>query len=172
MEEELCLVYSCTTNTVLRELKYFQTLKKSKGNVTTIAGRVAIIVGSGRATIVLPMGTQIVIEDALLYPDSTRTIIVGSGRATIVLSMGTHIVIEDALLYPDSTRTLLSYKDIRRNGFHVETNSDNKDEYLFITKHDGYSKHLLENSFTIIRIVLHIHQTRTTCCILGNFLKS
>jgi hypothetical protein len=68
MEEELCLVESCTTNTILRELKYFQTLKKSKGNVTTIAGRDAIIVGLGRATIVLPMGTQTVIEDALLYP--------------------------------------------------------------------------------------------------------
>jgi hypothetical protein len=108
MVEELCLVDSCTSNTILRELKYFQTLKKSKVNVTTIAGRDAIIVGSGRATIVLPMGTQIVIEDALLYPDSTRT--------------------------------LLSYKDIRRNGFHVETNGDNKDEYLFITKHDGYNK--------------------------------
>jgi hypothetical protein len=112
MKEALCLVDSCTTNTILRELKYFQTLKKSKGNVTTIGGRVAIIVGSGRATIVLPMGTQIVIEDALLYSDSTRT--------------------------------LLSYKDIRRNGFHVETNSVNKDEYLFITKHDGYNKRLLK----------------------------
>ena len=112
MEEELCLVDSCTTNNILRELKYFQTLKKSKGNVTTIAGRDAIIVGSGRATIILLMGTQIVIEDALLYPDSTRT--------------------------------LLSYKDIRRNGFHVETNSDNKDEYLFITKNDGYNNRLLE----------------------------
>jgi hypothetical protein len=68
MEEELCLVESCKTNTILRELKYFQTLKKSKGNVTTIAERDAIIVGLGRATIVLPMGTQTVIEDALLYP--------------------------------------------------------------------------------------------------------
>jgi hypothetical protein len=55
-------------------------------------------------------------------------IIVGSGWATIVLPMGTQIVIEDALQYPDSTRTLLSYKDICCNGFHVETNSDNKDE--------------------------------------------
>jgi hypothetical protein len=132
MEEELCLVDSCTTNTILRELKYFQTLKKSKGNVTTIMGRDAIIVGSGRATIVLPMGTQIVIEDALLYPDSTRT--------------------------------LLSYKDIRRNGFHVETNSDNKDEYLFITKHDGYNKRLLEKIpslssglyYTYIKPVQHV----------------
>jgi hypothetical protein len=34
----------------------------------TIAGRDAMIVGSGRATITLPMGTQITIEDTLLYP--------------------------------------------------------------------------------------------------------
>jgi hypothetical protein len=132
MEEELCLVDSCIANTILRELKYFQTLKKSKGNVTTIAGRDAIIVGSGRATIVLPIGTQIVIEDALLYPDSTRT--------------------------------LLSYKDIRRNGFHVEPNTDNKDEYLFITKHDGYNKRLLQKIpslssrlyYTYIKLVQHV----------------
>ena len=75
MEEEVCLVDSCTTNTILRESLYFQTLKKSKGNVTTIAGRDAVIVGSGQATITLPMGTQLEIEDALLYPDSTRTLL-------------------------------------------------------------------------------------------------
>ena len=88
-EEELCLVDSCTTNSILREMKYFQTLKKREGNIMTIAGRDALIVGSGRATITLPMGTQITIEDGLLYPDSTRT--------------------------------LLSFRDVRKNGFHVET---------------------------------------------------
>ena len=102
MEEEVCLVDSCTTNTILRESTYFQTLKKSKGNVTTIAGRDAVIVGSGRATITLPMGTQLEIEDALLYLDSTRT--------------------------------LLSFKDIRKNGFHTETHSVNNEEFLLITK--------------------------------------
>jgi hypothetical protein len=51
MEEELCLVDSCTTNSILRETKYFQTLTKRTGNVLTIAGRDATIVGSGRATI-------------------------------------------------------------------------------------------------------------------------
>src|SRR6266508_869139 len=75
MKGEVCLVDSCTTNTILRESTYFQTLKKSKGNVTTIAGRDAVIVGSGRATITLPMGTQLEIEDALLYPDLTRTLL-------------------------------------------------------------------------------------------------
>ncbi|KAJ1266731.1 hypothetical protein BS78_07G000800 [Paspalum vaginatum] len=95
-----------------RDIKYFQTLTKSNGNVITITDRDAVIIGSGRAILILPMGTQLVIEDELLYPDSTRT--------------------------------LLSYKDIRRNGFHIETHDDNNNEYLFITKHDGYTKQTLE----------------------------
>jgi hypothetical protein len=74
-EEELCLVDSCTTNSILREIKYFQTLKKKDGNIMTINGKDTGIVGSGRATITLPMGTQITIEDVLLYPNSTRTLL-------------------------------------------------------------------------------------------------
>ncbi len=112
MEEEVCLVDSCTSNTILRESTYFQTLKKSKGNVTTIAGRDAVIVGSGRATITLPMGTQLEIEDALLYPDSTRT--------------------------------LLSFKYLRKNGLHTETHSVNNEEFLLITKDNGYGKQIVE----------------------------
>jgi hypothetical protein len=57
--------------------------------------------------------------------------------------------VEDALLYPDSTRTLLSYKDIHRNGFHIETHNNDKDEYLFITKNDGYIKQVLEKIHSI-----------------------
>jgi hypothetical protein len=41
----------------------------------TIAGREALIVGYGRATITLPMDTQIMMEDVLLYPDSTRALL-------------------------------------------------------------------------------------------------
>jgi hypothetical protein len=74
-EEELCLVDSCTTKSILRRIKYFQTLKKRDEKVLTITGRDVVIVGSGPATITLPMGTEIVIEDALLYPDSTRTLL-------------------------------------------------------------------------------------------------
>ena len=100
--EELCLVDSGTTNSILREIKYFQTLKKREGKVLTIARH--------------------------------DTVIVGSRRAIITLSMGTQITIEDALLYPDSTRTLLSYGDIRQNGFHIETHMDNREEFLLLTK--------------------------------------
>jgi peptide/histidine transporter 3/4 len=73
--EELCLIDSGTTNTILREIKYFQTLKKREGNIMTISGRDTLIVGSGKATIILPMGTQLTIEDALLFPESTRTLL-------------------------------------------------------------------------------------------------
>ena len=54
-------------------------------------------------------------------------LIVGLGWATITLPIGTQITMKDALLYPDSTRTLLSYRDIRKNGFYVETHQDNWD---------------------------------------------
>jgi hypothetical protein len=65
MDEEICLVNSYTTNTILREIKYFQTLTKRTGNILTIIGRDACIVGSKKATIILFMGTQVTIENAL-----------------------------------------------------------------------------------------------------------
>jgi hypothetical protein len=75
MEEEMCLVDSCTTNSILREIKYFQTLTRRTGNILTIAGHDTNIVGSGRVTIVLPMGIQVTIENTLLHPDSTCTLL-------------------------------------------------------------------------------------------------
>jgi hypothetical protein len=75
MEEEICLVDSCTTNSILMETKYFQALTQRSENVLTITGHDAMIVGSGRAAITFPNGTQVTIEDALLYPDSTSTLI-------------------------------------------------------------------------------------------------
>jgi len=47
MDEEMCLVDSCTTNTILRDTCYFQTLRKNEGDVTTIAGSGKHIVGTG-----------------------------------------------------------------------------------------------------------------------------
>jgi hypothetical protein len=72
MEEELCLVDSCTTNYILNETKYFHTLNWRSRNVLIIAGCNAMIVFSGRATITFPSGTQVIIEDGLLYPNSTH----------------------------------------------------------------------------------------------------
>ena len=69
------LVDRCTTNTIVREVRYFQTLTKREGMVLTIAGHDAMIVGSGKATTTLLVGTQIDMEEALLYSDSTRTLL-------------------------------------------------------------------------------------------------
>jgi hypothetical protein len=62
MEEELCLVDSCTTNTILRELKYFQTLKKSKGNVTTIVGRDACDRTAQNSSVLSPKPVHVAIK--------------------------------------------------------------------------------------------------------------
>jgi len=64
-----------------------------------------MIVGTGRAAITLPMGTQIIIEDALLYPNSTRTLL--SYRH--IRNNGFHIEIhednkEEYLLLPKKSR--------------------------------------------------------------------
>jgi hypothetical protein len=75
MEEEICLVDSCTTNTIIRKTKYFQTLTKRMRNILTIAGYDVCIVGSKKDTIILLMGTQVTIKNALLYPDYTRTLL-------------------------------------------------------------------------------------------------
>jgi hypothetical protein len=73
MKEEMCLVDSCTTNSILRETKYFQNLAKRTWNILTIASHDACIVGSRKANIILLMGTQVTIENALLYHNSTCT---------------------------------------------------------------------------------------------------
>jgi len=122
MEEELCLVDSCTTDTILRDTRYFQTLRKNDENITTITGSGMHIVGTGRATIILPNGTELVIQEALLYPESTRT--------------------------------LLSFKDIRANDLHVETNDDNGKECLIMTKKIGDNKKIVE-TFPSMRQALY-----------------
>jgi hypothetical protein len=75
MEEEMCLMDSCTTNSYLGKQNIFQTLTKRIENILTIVGHDTNIVGSGRATIILPTCMQVTIKNELLYLDSTRTLI-------------------------------------------------------------------------------------------------
>ena len=51
----------------------------------------------------------------------TANLIQGSRRANIILPNETRFHINDALYSRKSTRNLLSFKDIRRNGYHIET---------------------------------------------------
>ena len=50
-----------------------------------------------------------------------------------MLPCGTIFHINDALYSVRSRRNLLSLKDIRHNGYHIETTYDNNKEYLCIT---------------------------------------
>ena len=109
---DACLADCATTHTILCDKKYFSNISLVKSNVNTILGLVDLIQGFGRATIILPKGTKIHINDALY---STK-----------------------------SKRNLLSFEDIRRNGYHIETMNDDSNEYLLITSIISRGKHILE----------------------------
>ena len=51
-------------------------------------------------------------------------LIEGSEIAHIILPKGTKLVIEEALYSEKSQRNLLSFKDIRNNGYHIETKNE------------------------------------------------
>ena len=71
-EDDICLVDSGTTHTILKCQKFFSTLELNKQNVSTIAGSAQTIEGSGRAHILLPNGTHLSIQHAL-YSSNSRT---------------------------------------------------------------------------------------------------
>ena len=50
-----------------------------------------------------------------------------------MLSNGTRFHFNDALYSSKSTRNLLSFKDIRKNGYHIETMNVGNKESLYIT---------------------------------------
>ena len=109
---DICLADCATTHSILQKKKYFSQLTLAPSNVTTISGSINLIDGSGTATIILPGGTILHLQDALY---STQ-----------------------------SKRNLLSFKDIRWNGYHLETMSDETSEFLLITVTHDCKKCILE----------------------------
>ena len=63
----------------------------------------------------------------------TSDLIKGSGIANIMLPNGTRIHINDSLYYSKSIRNLLSFKNIRKNGYHIKTMNEGNKESLYIT---------------------------------------
>ena len=72
----------------------------------------------------------------------TANLIEGFKRANIILLNGTRFHINDALYSSKSTRNLPSFKDIRQNGYHIETINEGNKKCLYITS-IVYSKKLL-----------------------------
>ena len=108
----ICLADSATTRIILQDNKYFTHLSHCEGHVTTISGIAKLIESSGRASILLLMGTEFLINDVLYSPQFQCN--------------------------------LLSFKDLRLNGFHVETGVEGSKEFLYITSTKGYHKQILE----------------------------
>jgi len=111
-DDNICLIDSATTHTILKNVEYFSHIEMGKTSVHTISGSAQLIEGSGRATVFLPEGAKVSINNALL---STK-----------------------------SRRNLLSFKDIRRNGYHIETTNETNKEYLLLTKIISGKKCILE----------------------------
>nr|KYP75465.1 hypothetical protein KK1_008200 [Cajanus cajan] len=78
----------------------------------------------------------------MLY--DTTNIIEGSRIANILLLKDTKLHIKNALYFSKSYRNLLSFKDIRLNGFHIETNNEGNVKYLYITKIHLNKKEVLQ----------------------------
>jgi GAG-pre-integrase domain len=108
-----CLVDSGTTNTILKCKKYFSQLSPVETHVNIIYGISNLIECSGRAYILLPEETKLIIKNALYYSKSKRN--------------------------------LISFKDIRCNGYHIKTMTENNIEYLQITTIKYGRKIILEN---------------------------
>ena len=72
---DACFADCATTHTILCVKKYFSNISLVKSNVNTIPGLVDLIQGSRRATIILPRGTKIYINDALYYAKSKRNLL-------------------------------------------------------------------------------------------------
>ncbi|GAV64846.1 hypothetical protein CFOL_v3_08361, partial [Cephalotus follicularis] len=90
----------------------------------------------------------------------TSDLIESFGMVSFVLSNGTQMCITNALYSTKSRRNLLSFKDIRRNGYHIETTNENGKEYLYITSNASGRKKILEK-LPVLSSVLYIMKIRT-----------
>ena len=81
-------------------------------------------------------------------------LIKGSGRATIVLPNGTKFQIDDALYSNKSNQNLLGFKDIRRNGYHIETMNHNGNENLLITVQKQILEQLISSSYGLYQTTI------------------
>ena len=72
--DDACLVDCAITHMILHDKKYFSNFTLAQSNVHTISDLVNLIKGSGKATIILPKGTKLQIEDALYSNKSSRNL--------------------------------------------------------------------------------------------------
>lgn len=85
-------------------------------------------------------------------------------RVTIVLPSGTKIYINDDLYYANSNQNLLSFKDIRQNGYHIVTTNNGSNEYVLCL-------FLGENKFWKNFLLTHVGYIRQVSDTLNHMLS-
>lgn len=71
----MCLLDSATTHIILRGKKYFSNLIMKMTHVNAISSSTKLIKGSERATLLLPRGIILAIDNALYYSKSQRKLL-------------------------------------------------------------------------------------------------
>ena len=84
----------------------------------------------------------------------TTNLVEGFGKAYIKLSKGIRFHINDVLYSSKSTRNLLSFKDIHKNGYHIETMNEGNTKCLYITS-IVYDKKLVIEKFSTFSSMLY-----------------
>lgn len=98
---DICLIDSGNTHTILKDTNFFKIVTLVRANISIIYGLIELIDVSDNATLTMPNGITLNIENAILSSKSNKN--------------------------------LLSFKDIRLNGFHIETQYEDVDDYLCLT---------------------------------------
>ncbi|KAB2097154.1 hypothetical protein ERO13_A01G145638v2, partial [Gossypium hirsutum] len=99
--------------------------------------------------------------------DSSK-LIEGSVRAIILLPKDTKFVIDNALFSIKSKRNLLIFKDIRINGYHIETMNEKNIEYLYITNVECGKKYVLERLSTFSSGLYYTHISAIEAHVITN----
>jgi hypothetical protein len=71
----------------------------------------------------------------------STNLIKDSRKANIMLPNGIRFIIDNVLSSTKSRRILLNFKDIRLNGYHIETVNDNGIKYLYIVSNVSTGKY-------------------------------
>lgn len=117
-------------------------LSRMKGSMDTL------VVDSGTSHTILKdkkFFVNLTLKDANVSTIAgVSSLIKGHGQAYVLLPNGTHLEIDEALYSPNSKRSLLSFKDIRKNGLHIQTSGEGAKEFLNIFELDQDHKKVLE----------------------------
>jgi len=106
-DDTQCLIDSATTHVILKDKRFFIKLDASRAPST--------IKTLGGAT----------------------TIARGAGAAQVMLPSGCSIFVENAIYAPKASRNLLSFADLRKNGFHLNTARSSGVECLQLVNQNG-----------------------------------